>query len=101
VADPVRLISAAVRDRARRGELTEDGPVHAVRQELRRYAEQAVASGAPLIPDERQAERRIVAELSGFGALQPLLDDPEIEEIWINGPTRVFVARGGGKYVKS
>jgi pilus assembly protein CpaF len=95
VADPVRLISAAVRDRARRGELADDGPAGAVREELRRYAEHAVASGAPQIADERQAERRIVAELSGFGPLQPLLDDPEIEEIWINGPTRVFVARGG------
>ncbi|MCU1472639.1 CpaF family protein [Amnibacterium sp.] len=95
MADPVRLISAAVRDRARRGELDENGPVGAVREELRRYAEHAVGSGAPLIADERQAERRIVAELSGFGPLQPLLDDPEIEEIWINGPTRVFVARSG------
>ncbi|HEY0374093.1 MAG TPA: ATPase, T2SS/T4P/T4SS family [Amnibacterium sp.] len=95
MADPVRLIRAAVRDRARRGELAEDGPVGAVREELRHYAEHAVASGAPLIGDERQAERRIVAELSGFGPLQPLLDDPEIEEIWINAPTRVFVARGG------
>jgi len=95
VADPVRLISAAVRDRARRGELADDGPAGAVREELRRYAEHAVASGAPQIADERQTERRIVAELSGFGPLQPLLDDPEIEEIWINGPTRVFVARSG------
>jgi len=27
--------------------------------------------------------------------LQPFLDDPEVEEIWINGPERVFVARNG------
>lgn len=31
----------------------------------------------------------------GFGALQPLLDDPTIEEIWINAPDRIFVARDG------
>jgi Flp pilus assembly CpaF family ATPase len=30
-----------------------------------------------------------------YGALQPLLDDPEIEEIWINSPQRIFVARQG------
>ncbi|HEV7624372.1 MAG TPA: ATPase, T2SS/T4P/T4SS family [Amnibacterium sp.] len=94
MADPVQTIAETVRRRARRGELSE-GADAAVREELRRYAEQAFASPAPLIADERQAERRIVAELSGFGPLQPLLDDPEIEEIWINGPTRVFVARGG------
>lgn len=30
-----------------------------------------------------------------FGPLQPLLDDPTIEEVWINAPDRVFVARDG------
>jgi pilus assembly protein CpaF len=94
MTDPVQLIGATVRSRARRGDLG-DGPEAAVRQELRRYAEHAFGSDAPLIADERQAERRIVADLTGFGPLQPLLDDPEIEEIWINAPTRVFVARGG------
>lgn len=33
--------------------------------------------------------------LSAYGPLQPLLDDPEIEEIWINSPTEVFVASAG------
>lgn len=36
-----------------------------------------------------------VNELAGFGALQPFLDDSAIEEIWINAPDRVFVARSG------
>lgn len=36
-----------------------------------------------------------IQELSGLGKLQPLLDDPTIEEIWINEPTRIFVARNG------
>ena len=29
------------------------------------------------------------------GALQPYLDDVTIEEIWVNEPGRVFVARAG------
>ena len=33
--------------------------------------------------------------VAGFGPLQPFLDDPSIEEIWINDPGRVFVARRG------
>jgi len=37
----------------------------------------------------------IVAEVSGFGPLQPFLDDDTVEEIWINEPSRVFVARHG------
>lgn len=33
--------------------------------------------------------------IAGFGRLTPLLEDPSVEEIWINRPDRVFVARGG------
>jgi pilus assembly protein CpaF len=33
--------------------------------------------------------------VAGFGPLQQYFDDPTVEEIWINEPTRVFVARGG------
>jgi len=34
-------------------------------------------------------------ELQGLGVLQPFLDDPSIEELWINGPDSVFVATAG------
>ena len=37
----------------------------------------------------------LVARVAGFGPLQALLDDPTVEEIWINAPSRVFVAREG------
>ena len=33
--------------------------------------------------------------VAGIGPLQPFLDDPTIEEIWINEPGRVFIARRG------
>lgn len=33
--------------------------------------------------------------IAGFGPLQPYLDDPTVEELWINAPGRVFVARDG------
>jgi pilus assembly protein CpaF len=46
-----------------------------------------------------EAETRLRAELAqqlaAYGPLQQLLDDPEIEEIWINSPSEVFVARAG------
>jgi pilus assembly protein CpaF len=38
---------------------------------------------------------QIANQISGFGLLQPLLDDPTVEEIWINEPGRIFVARNG------
>ena len=49
---------------------------------------------APLAdPDSVVGE--LVARVSGFGPLQPFLDDPAVEEIWINDPSRVFIARHG------
>jgi pilus assembly protein CpaF len=38
---------------------------------------------------------QIVADVSGFGPLQVYLDDESVEEIWINEPSRVFIARDG------
>ncbi|MGA9714680.1 MAG: CpaF family protein, partial [Aeromicrobium sp.] len=38
---------------------------------------------------------QILAEVSGFGPLQQFLDDEEVEEVWINQPDRIFVAREG------
>ena len=66
-----------------------------VRDEVRRYSERALGGSLPMLADEAQAARHIVATITGFGVLQAYFDDPDIEEIWINGPERVFVARGG------
>jgi len=37
----------------------------------------------------------ILDELLGFGPLQPLLDDPEITEIMVNGPKSIYIERKG------
>jgi pilus assembly protein CpaF len=66
-----------------------------VHDEVQRYSEHALGGSLPLLADEQQAARDVVAAIVGFGALQPLFDDPEVEEIWINSPTQVFIARGG------
>jgi pilus assembly protein CpaF len=34
-------------------------------------------------------------ELLGYGPIQPLLDDPEISEVMVNGPKKVYVERKG------
>ncbi len=38
---------------------------------------------------------RLCADLFGFGCLQPLLDDPEVSDVLVNTPDRVFVERSG------
>ncbi|TFB71140.1 CpaF family protein [Cryobacterium glaciale] len=99
MTEAVRIITDQVRQRVRREGVdlaANDALVEQyVRDELRRYSERALGGSAPMIADEHQATREVVAALTGFGVLQPFLDDPEIEEIWINGPARVFVARDG------
>lgn len=40
-------------------------------------------------------KRRLFAIFTGYGVLQPLLDDPEVEEIWFNSPQEIFCSRRG------
>lgn len=95
--------SAAVADRVRlrlRAEgidptVDPDTARRIAQSEVRRHDDYALARGEALIDDEVACVRDVLAAVSGFGALQPLLDDPVIEEIWVNGDGHVHVARGG------
>ncbi|WP_299026442.1 CpaF family protein [uncultured Thermanaerothrix sp.] len=46
-------------------------------------------------PVREQLFRDVLDELLGFGPLQPLIDDPEISEIMVNGPKKVYIERQG------
>ena len=59
------------------------------------YLDRAVTSSLPPLGDTTQVTRAVLDAVAGFGPLQPFLDDPSIEEVWINEPGRVFVARRG------
>ncbi|MBO0654789.1 CpaF family protein [Streptomyces triculaminicus] len=39
--------------------------------------------------------RRVVDEALGLGVLEPLLEDPSVTEIMVNGPDQIFVERAG------
>ena len=45
--------------------------------------------------EELELRRLAENQFFGFGKLQPLIDDSSIEEIWINAPNQIFVARSG------
>ncbi|PFG36096.1 pilus assembly protein CpaF [Flavimobilis soli] len=66
-----------------------------VREAVEDYDRRSGRGVVPALADADVATREIVAAVAGMGPLQPYLDDPEIEEIWVNGPHRVFVARRG------
>ena len=100
----VTLIAEQVRERVRRDGVDLGGDRarsdhtvvdRYVREEVRRYSERALGGSLPMLVDEHRAAREILASITGFGALQPFFDDPDIEEIWINGPSKVFIARNG------
>lgn len=42
--------------------------------------------------------REIIQEAKGYGPLDPLLEDPTISDILVNGPNSVFVEKGGKLY---
>ena len=99
MTDPVRTIAERVRTRVLREgvDLARDESAAAryAHEEVRRYSERALAGAHAQLGDEVGTARDVVASLTGYGALQPFFDDPTVEEIWINSPTRVFVARDG------
>lgn len=64
------------------------------REAVRALAADAVA-GLPRGADAEGLARAAFDAIAGFGPLQAHLDDPTVEELWINAPGRVFVAREG------
>ncbi|WP_432486527.1 CpaF family protein [Kineococcus sp. SYSU DK018] len=99
--DAVRLVEDEVRVELRRR--ISAGGFRATPGELRALVDEAVTGydlrsldgSLPFLADRDAAVRAVVAAVSGYGPLQRYFDDPEVEEIWINEPGKVFVARGG------
>jgi pilus assembly protein CpaF len=68
-------------------------------QVLEDYARYEIAEGRtpPSADDEASLAAAIHSALFGVGRLQPLLDDPEVENVDINGCDNVFVQYGDGR----
>ena len=45
--------------------------------------------------DRARIAREVTDEILGHGPIEPLLRDPAVSEIMVNGPRRIFVERGG------
>jgi pilus assembly protein CpaF len=48
---------------------------------------------APTLRD--QIFRDVMDDILGYGPIQPLLDDPDITEVMVNGPKQIYVERAG------
>ncbi|GAB2446072.1 ATPase, T2SS/T4P/T4SS family [Nocardioides hungaricus] len=62
---------------------------------VRAHDDRSLTGRVAPVPDVESMVGELVARVSGFGPLQPFLDDPAVEEVWINDPSRVFIARHG------
>jgi pilus assembly protein CpaF len=84
---------AAVADRVHRLLLDErpDGP------DLRRRITELARVEAPLLDDAGvgRVVDAVAARTAGLGPLEPVLADPDVTEVMVNGPGPVWVERGG------
>jgi len=88
-------VRTLVRDR-RIDPRTDPGAVRDAAAEVVAEHERRSMSGTAMaLKEPERVVGQIVADVAGFGPIQAFLDDPDIEEIWINQPNRVFVARNG------
>src|SRR5215210_3935917 len=76
-------------ERARSGESGAAG----LEAEVRELVEGEAGS----LPDAERDSlcRRVVLLATGLGPLEPLLSDPSVDEVMVNGPSEVYVERGG------
>jgi pilus assembly protein CpaF len=68
-----------------------------VRRTLERiYNETLLEEGLPLSRGERnELFEQIVADVLGYGPIEPLLGDDTVTEVLVNGPNQVFIERDG------
>lgn len=97
--DGVALLEHEVRELIRRrgiDPLRDAGSLRAlVHDVVADYDERSLRGHVPPLTDPAAASKAVVDAVAGLGPLQQYLDDDEVEEIWINSPEQVFVARNG------
>ncbi|SRR5580765_4064605 len=97
--DAVATVETEVRELIRRSGLDPAREPLAVRrlvdEAVADYDERSMHGGLPTLANPDEAAKAVWDQVAGFGPLQKYFDDPGIEEIWVNEPSRVFVARGG------
>ncbi|MFT4219875.1 MAG: ATPase, T2SS/T4P/T4SS family [Microbacterium sp.] len=98
-ASPSAIVAERVRERLRAEQADPsrepDLAARIARAEVRRHNDYALARGLAAVDDEAACVREVLADVAGYGPLQAYLDDPTVEELWINAPDKVFIARDG------
>ncbi len=97
--DGVAILEGEVRELIRRRGVDpvrdRPGVVALVHAAMADYDERSLIGSVPPLADAAAVHKAVVDAVAGLGPLQRYLDDDEVEEIWINSPSQVFVARRG------
>lgn len=106
--DPYSFILDQVRERLRSGAMLSAAQLeHAGEEEertvrdlalqvARQYAHTCASRNLPRLDEEPEAiAGRVVDDVLGWGPLAGLMADPEVEEIFVNGPAEIYVVRAG------
>lgn len=94
--DPVAVVEARLRERLVEARVAADRPPPG-EEELQALIDAIAGDVDPLLPMSQRMElaRRVRADLAGLGPLEPLVADPDVTEIMVNGPDRCWVERAG------
>src|ERR1700761_8429291 len=99
IVDPYADLKAAVHHAciAKLGpELFKQEPDDLSDKVYRAVTEELAVAGTPLTREERrELVRQLTDDILGYGPLERLLADDSITEVMVNGPTSVYVERGG------
>lgn len=100
---PLREIERTVQERAKAAEIDMSEPRARERlrdllvDEVGRWRDEFRRGQRPVdIADPDRAVERALRNLVGYGPLEPLLADPDVWEIMVNGPDSIFTKRHSG-----
>ena len=83
--------------------------VEAARRQIQVYNGSASTKGLPLLVEASESElapeveriaKRITEDVLGWGPISPYMEDPMVEEIFINGHETIYVQHAGGTAAK-
>jgi len=63
------------------------------------YQRRAATTNAPVLVDAAGIAQRLFDGMLRMGILQPYMDAPDVEELVVNGPSRIFCFRDGQKHL--
>lgn len=89
--DAVRILEDEVREVVRRQGVDPQREGERVRllihEAVSDYESRSLVSSLPPLDDAGQARQDLYDCIAGLGPLQRLMDDPGVEEIWLNAPS--------------